>query len=264
MIDLNEKKNKHGDTAHTHYYKNYKKSWESFEEEKYSLRLPLLNTQINYHFRYYEFANTIEKEQEYDILRKVEVTIGKDKFDIGDNYNGKIVDFNGLVEAVVAYVYAKDNLNEFLLDGKTKRELKKMDLSDLEVIMNQRTEVLNNIKEVIKAYTFGRAIEKTGQQVIDEVFGENKVALDKIVEENVEKELAIKEKQTDRKIKIENFKAKVGIVKAKIKDLKLISEEAVKKLLQENGEKRLAKAEIKAAKKEAKNKKRDIIDELSM
>ena len=48
MIDLNEKKNKHGDTAHTHYYNTFEKTLESFEEEKYSLRMPLLNTQINY------------------------------------------------------------------------------------------------------------------------------------------------------------------------------------------------------------------------
>lgn len=260
MIDLNEKKNKHGDTAHTHYYNTFEKTLESFEEEKYSLRMPLLNTQINYHYFYHETPNIVAKEQDYYIFRKAEVIIGKDKFVIGDDRSGKIKDFNGLVESVAAYVYAKDNINEFLLQGKTKRELKKMDLSDLEEILNQRKEVLNNIKEVIKTYAYGRAVEKTGQQIIDEVFGENKVALDKIVEENVEKELAIKEKQTDRNIKIENFKAKGGIIKAKIKDLKIASEESIKKLIQKNGENKLAKA----AKKEVKTKKREIIDELSM
>ena len=143
------------------YYNTFEKTLESFEEEKYSLRMPLLNTQINYHYFYHETPNIVAKEQDYYIFRKAEVIIGKDKFVIGDDRSGKIKDFNGLVESVAAYVYAKDNINEFLLQGKTKRELKKMDLSDLEEILNQRKEVLNNIKEVIKTYAYGTDHQST-------------------------------------------------------------------------------------------------------
>ncbi|MCI8555794.1 MAG: hypothetical protein HFI85_04435 [Clostridia bacterium] len=260
MFDVFSKKNKYEQESFAHSYKHSGKGLWVNEEESFKMRLPLSNGEINYHYLYKETPNFAMLDQDYTTEKSLTITLDKEQINFDSKKAGRIHDLNKLVEAVVAYDCVKNNYNEYMLEGKSKKQLKELSTEDLEAIIQKREIILNEIKDVINEIAMGKDVKKTGQEILNQSFGEGKIEVDKLVEAQVDKMLEIKEKQTEHEKKVANFKEGV----AKITGLFKVVPKAISRKLKEQGAlKRKRAAERKIAKEE-KQRRNEIIDELVM
>lgn len=233
MFDISSKKNKYGDYAFyndnggTYVRGNRYKDYKDFY-----MKLPLLKTEINieHGFEYTDtsFYNpkdapspdpeetfyatfTIDKE-----IINVKYSYRANWYDSGAWFNPVEIDFNALVRTMTAYACVKDYYNEFVLKGKKKEDLERLDYSDLLEIKKRQNKAKGLLKHSIEPICRGKKV-RDAQEILDEVFGKDVVDLDSIVEKNVDKALQIREEEKPKEIakqeKLDKRNAKIAEIK---------------------------------------------------
>ncbi len=260
MVDIFAKKNKFAQEAFERTYFHRKDSFSEFEKETFNMNLKASNASIDYSYIYKETPNFTWHDQDYETRIKGVIKIGKEQIVVEESTGRRVEDYSKLVELICAYDYAKKHLNEIIVDGMTKKQLKEMSTEGLEKLLDSKNVFINQIKNMIIDSVKGEKIEKTGQELFDENFGKGIVNFDNVVEANLDMALKAKEKLTEHQNRIESVKQGFARVGDKLK----IIPNAIAKKIKENGEYRQERKEQLRLAKEEKDRRSEIIDELSI
>ncbi|MGN1200793.1 MAG: hypothetical protein ACI4R8_00815 [Candidatus Caccovivens sp.] len=212
----NEKKNKYHQRA---FDREYLELHDGVGHDIFSMEFPSLNCKMSYRFERHwkhDGPDTEEKSRMKLVIeldKKNKLVLEEEDINSVPRHLDKlnrVKDLNKLVEMVSAYAYAEKHLDEMLTYGNPKKEFKHMSAEDLKFLTKTKEIIFDTFKMNIKELAMGNEIDTTGQDILDFV-DKGYVNVDELVNENIEKNLANREKQTERQERIE--KIKNGFVK---------------------------------------------------
>lgn len=207
MFDISSKTNKYGDLAYVETNDEKKENLDYRFKRKFSIELPEIKSSINLSYEYDSLANSTVLDQDYFETLSAEIKTGKKtlkvNLDTPMSEKDKIksvrqFDFNNLVRTVCTYAYFQENFDDLVMQEKSKRELKKLSLEELEALTLNGEKAYADFKKSITSLCSGEK-RPDAQELADKLFGEGKIDVDKIVEANIDRALAKREKDSKGK-----------------------------------------------------------------
>ena len=211
MFDISSKTNKFGDLAYIETVNEKEQNMAYHLQKNFSIDLPAIKSSIKFAYNYDKVPNSAILDDEYYEQLKAEIKIGKKqklnvKLDTPNADKDKVksvrrFDFNNLVRTICAYAYFVDNFDQLVLQGKSKKELKKLSISELEQITMLGEKAHEEFKAYIIALCSGME-RKDIQELVDSLFGQNKINVDNLVEKNIDQALVEREKETEENMEL--------------------------------------------------------------
>ncbi len=233
MIEVLRKQNKYGESALTQVLgggysqtisTRTQKARAGASQEDYILSLPLLGASLTLDYSHSVQLTPNRSKIVWKETYQGSIEIGKEKITIDHvNESGKELkkgfDIERFVYAVSAYSYVLKNINSVILKGKTLEDLNKMPIEELEKLSSKKDEIVSSFKKaMLKTSIQEDCSDLNSQKMIDELFGEGNVNLNEIIRENVDKELQIRERATEKRF------AKAELDETRVKEIAAIKE----------------------------------------
>ena len=299
MFDIESKVNKFGQKAfETDFFYGYYRN--NLKGMSFQMTIPRYKTNIQLWTRDY-IAAGVDRDSDPEIIKKIisSISVGNKKLEL--NYDDGLIikndsniklpieqmakdgfvniNYQAIVRLAVAYAWGQKNLKNTLLQGRTKKELAKLSVEELEKLNNTIDNFENKFTEAFRNVMLKQDVEDA-QEIINEFFGKKAVNLDMLVEDAVDDALKYREEVTEKenleqeriaeqeRIKLEKqnlrdariAKIKAGMVKT-LEPVKMMA----KKLENLADKIKLSVKNMKIAKerKQYKEKLLDNLDELS-
>lgn len=204
MFNITTAKNKYGEKAYELDINEEEKEGLYNYYYRFEIDLPQLNSSI---FLDYNFSrvnsNTILSDETFEdftvfisaneeIINLYGLTRPQDRYDEKRIRN---FDLNNLVKIVCAYAYVKQNYRDLVLNGMTKRDLKRIDINKLEELAKFSQTIQQEFKRYMTEICKGEKLVDA-QSLVDQLFGDCKIDVDKITEDNISE--ALKQREEER------------------------------------------------------------------
>lgn len=224
MDKIFEKENKYGHKA----YRESKNNHGYRYSVKYDMSLPLIDGKINidshYDRRFYTSYDEVENDFAEAIVKIKDKTISfecdrqSECYSDQEQLHPRIFNFEQIVKMTILYAYLNKNLTNKVLNGKTKKELNEMPISELEKLVNRKTIIMEDVESSLKKLLSGDE-SKSAEEIVEKYFGKDEIDLNSMLEENIDASLEEDEKIEDKKNKIIAFKKRVSDVVGKVKNV---------------------------------------------
>ena len=201
MFDIESKVNKYDQKAFIFNANKYE-TYRSF-----GMVIPKYNIDIDLWSENHEIIQ-MDYNNEYWEHVKFSISVGKKEFcieygpiseDVNYVYKKlKNFDYKTIVRLTIAYAWGKENLKNTFLQGKTKKDLKKLSFEELEKLNNTINNFDKRFKDAFDKVLYKCNVEDA-QEILNEFFGEKAVNVDELVEDAVDDALRHREIVTERK-----------------------------------------------------------------